>query len=288
MLSEAALRYRDDHGVLATMHSKENVIAPLIERFLGLRLETAPGLNTDRFGSFSRDVERAGTQLDAARAKIQAAFNIVQDCHIGLASEGSFGPHPFIPCLALGREIVILVDRTAGLELIGHYATPNTNFSHSVVDNTNAATAFAQRVGFPDHGIIVAGCRDGLPAPDIALIKDIATTQHLASAIDSVISLSGFAFVETDMRAHRNPTRMRAIRRATIDLIRRCRSLCPQCGWPGFAVTERIAGLPCDWCAQPTQLARAEVMSCGGCGWRDERAVAATKAEPTYCDFCNP
>lgn len=288
MLSGAALRYCDDRGVLATMHGKEKVIAPLIERFLGLRIEAASGLSTDRFGTFSRDVERTGSQLDAARAKIRAAYDTVPGSQIGLSSEGSFGPHPLIPYLTLEREIVMLIDRTAGLELIGHYATPNTNFSHAMVEDADAANAFAQRVGFPDHGIIVAGCRDGLPAPDIALIKDIATTEDLTSAIDCVISLCSVAFVETDMRAHRNPKRMRAIKRATIDLIRRFRSLCPQCGWPGFAVTERIAGLPCAWCDQPTQLARAEVMSCGGCGWRDERAVAATKSAPDYCDFCNP
>jgi hypothetical protein len=283
-----ALGYHGDRAVLATMHGKEKVIAPLIERFLGLRVELVPSLNTDRFGTFTRDVERTGTQLDAARAKIEAAFALLPNVLVGLASEGSFGPHPFIPFLNLEREIVMLVDRNTGLELIGHHATQNTNYGHAVVHDGDDAHAFARRAGFPDHGIIVAGCRDGQPAPDIALIKDIATEKDLSSAIEVVVSLSGTAFVEADMRAHRNPKRMRAIKRATIDLTRRSRSLCPECRWPGFAVTERIAGLPCAWCDEPTLLTRAEVMSCKGCGWRDERAVAATQAEPAHCDSCNP
>ncbi len=50
------------------------------------------GANTDRFGTFSRDIERTGSQLDAARAKIAAGFEYAPSARIGLASEGSFGP----------------------------------------------------------------------------------------------------------------------------------------------------------------------------------------------------
>jgi hypothetical protein len=72
-----------------------------------------------------------------------------------------------------------------------------------------------------------------------ALIKDIQTPADFRNAVKRVIGMYGTAFVETDMRAHRNPTRMRAIKRATLDLVRRFRSPCPVCAAPGFAVTER-------------------------------------------------
>jgi hypothetical protein len=38
---------------------------------------------------------------------------------MGIASEGSFGPHPYIPILLLGRELVFLIDLKRGLALAG-------------------------------------------------------------------------------------------------------------------------------------------------------------------------
>ncbi|MFM9935506.1 MAG: DUF6671 family protein, partial [Novosphingobium sp.] len=98
----------------------------------------------------------------------------------------------------------------------------------------------------------------------------------------------GAAHIETDMRAMRNPRRMRAIRRAMIDLLRRARSRCPECARPGFGVTERLSGLPCAWCASPTLLTRADVLLCAGCGYRSERPVAMRTADPMHCEACNP
>jgi hypothetical protein len=284
----ASRPYQDDPAVLATMHGKQRVIAPLLERALGLRVTVSRGIDTDRFGTFSRDVERTGSQLDAARAKIAAAFAQAPEATVALASEGSFGPHPYIPFLPLAREIVVLADRAAGLELIGHHASPTTNFSHEVVSDVSGARAFGDCAGFPEHGVIVMGVTDGQPAPARALIKDIQTPEDLANAVTHVIGMCGMAFVETDMRAHRNPTRMRAIKGATLDLVRKFRSPCPKCAAPGFAISERLSGLPCSWCGGPSQAVRADVLSCPSCGHRVERAVVVTSADPGQCPDCNP
>ena len=61
-------------AVLATMHGKEAAIAPVLARFTGLRVAVPNGFDSDRFGTFSRDIPRAGSALDAARAKIAAGF----------------------------------------------------------------------------------------------------------------------------------------------------------------------------------------------------------------------
>lgn len=281
--------YNNTSAVLATMHGKERVIAPLLDRTLGLRVELALGFNTDRFGTFSREIERKGSQLDAARAKIAAAFENAPYARVGIASEGSFGPHPYIPLLALGRELIVLIDRETGLELIGHDASPETNFDHAVVSDLASAVEFAERVKFPDHGLIVMGCVDNQPAPDRALIKDITDKGSLEFAVSNVFAKCGAAFVETDMRAHRNPTRMSAIERATIDLVRRFRSRCPGCGYPGFDVTERVPGLPCAWCGEPTRLIQREILSCRSCGHHNERSTTdKPTADPGQCVGCNP
>lgn len=284
----AGLLYNGDRAILATMHAKERVIGPIVERFLGLRLEVAAGLDTDAFGTFSREIERSGSQIEAARAKIRAVFERTPDLQVGLASEGSFGPHPQIPFCALGHEIVVLIDRRTDLELVGHHATLRTNYSHAVVAEVPDGLAFAERVGFPDHGVIVMGCRDGRPAPTLALIKDAVTWDALGAALGRLIAETGSCFIETDMRAHRNPRRMRAIKRATINLVRRAGSPCPHCGRPGYGLTERLPGRPCSDCGEPTHLIRAEVLACAGCGWRAERAVDPATASPGSCGQCNP
>jgi len=275
-------------AVIATMHGKERVIGPLLRSALQLQVEVAKGLDTDRFGTFTREIERAGSQLDAARAKIAAAFERHPDAPVAIASEGSFGPHPSLPFVALGREIVVLRDRETGLELIGHHADMATNFQHAQVTDVSAALAFAAEIGFPAHGFIVLACVDGVPAPARFVRKAIETADDLAVAVTEAFSLGSAVHVETDMRAHRNPTRMRAIKRATLDLVRRWRSPCPICARPGFAMTERLSGLPCADCGAPTIAGRADVWSCEGCGYRDERPVAAVDADPGLCRACNP
>lgn len=281
-------RYRGIPAVLATMHGKERVIAPLLHDELGLNVDTLSGLDTDRFGTFSRETARQGAALDAARAKIAAAFDLAPSIRIGLASEGSFGPDPRIPFFAVGHELVVLIDRERGLELAGSYAGPETNFAGVVANTLDAALAFAQRSGFPVHGLIVIGCEDGRPAPAAFLDKDVTETARLEAAVQTALRLCGAAFIETDMRAHRNPTRMAAIARATRDLVRRFNNRCPGCGWPGFDVTSRIAGLPCSGCGAPTRRVLAERLACLHCDRLEERPAAALAADPGECDVCNP
>ncbi|MDI1366436.1 MAG: hypothetical protein PSX79_16525 [bacterium] len=112
ILREAVAEARNP--VMLFSAGKDRAIGPVLEQGLGLRVALAMGLNTDRFGTFSRDVERTGSQLDAARAKIAAGFEYAPYARVGVASEGSFGPHPQIPFLPLGRELVLLIDRERG------------------------------------------------------------------------------------------------------------------------------------------------------------------------------
>ncbi|WP_245439970.1 DUF6671 family protein [Mesorhizobium sp. Z1-4] len=284
--SQFSVAYK--RAILATMHDKERVIRPLLEGGLGLQIVLPAGFDTDRFGTFSREIERTGSQLGAARAKIEASFEHDRQAQVAIASEGSFGPHPFIPFVPLGREIVVLRDRESGLELIGHHADLSTNFSHETVKTVEAARVFAERIGFPQHGLIVIGLSDANPAPEKYLRKDTWTFPELSQSVSEALALCGAAHVETDMRAHRNPTRMRAIKRATIDLVRCYRSACPRCTRPGFAVTERLDGLPCAWCGEPTHALRAEVSTCSGCGHRIERPAEPRTADPGQCLGCNP
>lgn len=282
-----SMRGRAD-AVLATMHGKERVIVPLLRTALGLDVYVPANVDTDRFGTFSRDISRVGTPLDAARCKIAAGFERAPRAHVGVASEGSFGPHPQIPFIPVDSEIVVLVDRRNELEIVGHHLTPRTNFAQTVTGELDVAMRFAEQIGFPGHGVIVIGTADGRPDSGRLLRKNVETTEALRCAVSEAIALCGAAHVETDMRAHRNPTRMRAIRRATIDLVRRYRSVCPQCARPGFVVSQRLSGLPCGGCGDATDVTRAQVLLCVGCAYRIEQTVAESLADPARCDHCNP
>lgn len=289
MLPGASASYADSLAVLTSMHAKERVIGPILRDKLGLVVSLASGVDTDQFGTFSREIERKGSQLDAARAKIAAGFHSAPTARVGLTNEGSFGPHPHIPFVAIGCELILLVDRDAGLELAGYDASLETNFGHAAARSMEEAMAFARRAKFPEHGLIVMGCRGEAPAPDLMLEKDVTEAAALETAVRDAIRLFGAAFVETDMRAHRNPTRMAAIGRATFDLVRRLHSRCPNCAYPGFEVTERVSGLPCAWCGEPTSVIAAEVLSCRSCAHREERsATANSTADPGKCSNCNP
>lgn len=276
-------------AVIATMHGKERVLAPLLLDGLSLTCRTADGLDTDKFGTFTRERARPGTALDAARAKAAAALALVPEARIAIASEGSFAPHPQIPFAPLGRELVLLLDRETGLEVAGHDTTLDVRYAHVIARSLEDAQGFAARVGFPDHALIVMGCAGEEPSPQAMLAKGIDQPEALAEAVAQAIAASGAAFIETDMRAHHNPTRMAAIARAGADLVSRYLSRCPACAQPGFAVTERIAGLPCGWCGTPTTLTLREVLTCTACAHCEERAAGdQIAADPAHCPHCNP
>jgi len=97
------------------------------------------------------------------------------------------------------------------------------------------------------------------------------------------------AFIETDMRAHANPTRMDNIRLAAEELARKLSSFCPDCGTAGFWIVERLAGLPCEACGAPTRETCAEVYGCLKCAHQLTRErTGAVHASDGRCDYCNP
>ncbi|MGQ9866358.1 MAG: DUF6671 family protein [Pseudanabaenaceae cyanobacterium] len=269
--------WRSATVAIATMHGKERVIGPLLAEAWGLRALVPTGLNTDAFGTFTREIGRPGDALVTARRKAMAALDCTGGA-IAVASEGSFGPHPDCPWAAVNRELVVLIDRVRGIELVGEALSWETNYRQARVSTREEAQAFAEAVGFPDHGLVVGE------------VKGVRDWETLAQAVQTGLTQAadGTLWLETDMRAMHNPTRMQVIAQATQDLVAKGRSLCPACGWPGFAVTERLPGLPCACCGSPTLLTRSHRWVCQHCGHQKEEPVAETTADPTYCPFCNP
>lgn len=268
------------------MHRKETVIGPLLQQELGVETLVPTGFNTDRLGTFTREIPRAGSQLEAARLKAQQALQITQ-ASLAISSEGSFGPHPVVPWSASDLEIVMLIDLEHTLEIVGQVLSSETNYDQTQVKTWRDAEAFAQQVGFPSHGLVL---RD--PEREDLIAKGIVDWQELETRVKSFFSQSnsGPVQIETDMRAMVNPTRMQVIRQATEDLIAKIQSICPNCGWPGFIVKQRRSGLPCGLCGLPTAEILKEIYHCDHCHYTQTQIYpqGKTVADPATCGFCNP
>lgn len=271
--------FQNRTAALATIHAKEKIIAPIFEQYnTGLQIRVAV-VDTDSFGTFTGEIERKGSQQEAARMKCQAAIEQT-GLTIGIASEGAFGPHPTIPFVAANLEIVMLKDIKLGIEVYGRHLTSSTNFSSQTVTSINSALEFADNAGFPAHGIIVRGQ---------PITKGIRDYETLIFAVSQALQEKASVQIETDMRAMHNPTRCLAIAAAAADLVTRLMTLCPNCHNPGFGRGVNIQGLPCNWCGLPTQEVKGYLMECPTCQYREEILNRnGEHADPACCLFCNP
>lgn len=277
--------YRGQRLALLTQHGKERVIAPVLEPALGCRIQRVTGYDTDLLGTFTRDIPRDGSQLEAARRKARTGMAL-SGLALGLASEGSFGPDPFAAMFPWNVEMLVFIDAERELEIVG-MAEGRATFAHLLTADWAAAEAFATRSGFPEHQLVVRPQTE----TDPRIRKGIASWETLRAAFHEAQQQAndGQVFLEIDVRAHANPTRMDNIRLAAEDLLKKISSPCPACRAPGFWLLERLPGLPCEACGAPTREARAEVLGCRKCGHRQTRERRdKTAADPGHCDYCNP
>ncbi|MEN9226444.1 MAG: hypothetical protein Q6L60_01790 [Thermostichus sp. HHBFW_bins_43] len=274
--------WRDQIAYLATMHGKEQVIAPLLAQHLGIQVRVA-ALDTDLLGTFSRERPRPGDPLQTLRLKIERALQ-AHPARLGLASEGSFGPHPQIPWIPCNQEWVMLIDQEQHLELVGYAETTQTNYSHRWVHNFQEALDFARQVGFPQHCLIAL---DDPEKPQV-IHKGIQDEATLKQVVQELLGRQQGIHLETDMRAMCNPTRLQVIASATQNLIAKAKSLCPACGIPGYWRIRSVSGLPCGQCGAPTPVAKAWVYGCSRCSHTHTEPVADPWADPAQCAFCNP
>jgi len=271
---------------LGTMHGKDAAIAPALAR-LGITVIVPDDLDTDRFGTFTGEIPRAGEIEDAARAKARAAISAT-GLPIALASEGSYGPHPVIPFVPLGQELILWRDETLGYEVIERVFDETPCFDHVETASARDAGAFLERIGFPETAIVAAPATQ----PTAPVAKGVRDAEALTSAIARAAEVSGngLALLQTDMRAHMNPRRMATIGRLAEALARRLATACPGCDAPGFGRMRTQPGLPCEACGLPTDLVAREIHGCGACDYTESRARSdgRTSASAATCPLCNP
>lgn len=279
--------YHNQPIAFATKHHKEKVIAPVFERKLGARF-LIPCVDTDLLGTFSGEIERPAPALEVVEQKARLGMEI-SGLPLGLASEGSFGPHPSIPFIPCNREILFFVDEIRGFSLHESFLSIKTNYAYQDVSNFEEALDFLAKAQFPEHGILL------YPSPwtnkDI-IFKDLKDIGLIKNAFDVCKEQSpdGRVLIKTDMRSHRNPSRQKVISALARRLVHRLLTPCPACQMPGWGHVKTVTGLPCSACHTPTQEVHHDVYGCTSCDTQEISPKNAFDlfASPARCMACNP
>jgi ribosomal protein S27AE len=277
--------FQDRKLIIATKHEKEKVIAPLLERALGVSCFVDENFDTDMLGTFTGEVERELDPIATARKKCLTAMEL-SNCDLGVASEGSFGPHPSMFFVNADDEFLIFIDKKNNLEIIVRELSTATNFNGKEIKNEEELLDFASAINFPTHGLILRKTK----SDNDNIIKGITNLNRLKEAFTELLDKFKTVYAETDMRAMYNPSRMKVIEAATQKLITKINSLCPQCSQPGFGITDAKRGLACSLCGLPTQSTLSYIYVCQQCEYTKEEMYPHKKTteDPMYCDYCNP
>lgn len=270
--------------VIGTMHGKEQVIAPVLESSIGVVCHVPAAFNTDLLGTFSGEIERVLDPVETVRKKCLMAMDF-SGCDLGIASEGSFGPHPDIPFLQADDEWLIFIDQKNNIEILVRELSFETNFQGREVGTSSELKEFLDRVKFPQHAVMIRSIHN-----PTEWIKGIHSQEDLAIAMEQLKRMDSRFWIETDMRAMHNPTRMGVIEKAAQKLVTAILSTCPSCSMPGFVVSSDNRGLPCELCGLPTNAVLSHIYTCKHCSFEQELnfPFGKQKEDPMYCQHCNP
>lgn len=164
---------------VATKHGKERLLGRTFRLAPGATISTPPGIDTDTLSTFTGEVERIGTPREVAIRKARWGLSITAEA-LGLASEGSFGPHPQIPWVAADHELLAFVDEERGMEVVESVFRERTNYTHCKARQVNGLNEFLCQAQLPAHALIVRP-NDGTK-PEL-LFKEILDQKAPTNAI---------------------------------------------------------------------------------------------------------
>jgi hypothetical protein len=270
---------------LLTKHGKEKVIADVLNTQVGCLVQQTDAYDTDLLGTFTQETPRYGSQLDAVRKKAAIGMDLLK-LDLGIANEGAFVNDPHSGMIPWNNELLLLVDQKHQLEITGFSSAPAQN-DNTCLSHWEELEKFADNALFPSHYLVIKPTDEYHPQSKKG-IKDLA---ELKAAFEWAKGLSskGVVYVENDLRAFANPTRMENIRKAAIDLANKMNSPCPQCQTPGFWIKDVKRGLPCNACGLATDQEIAKVWGCLKCDHELTEGMKLFKlADPSKCHHCNP
>lgn len=278
--------YDGECFIITSKHMKSMALLEPLFTILGASI-IEHMTDTDELGTFTHEQPRTLSALNAAKEKCEWGIKL-DGVNFSLASEASFTPHPLVPSVYQHHEILYFIDAKRNFHTYLSTVTNQTNYSGQEVSSIDELRKFATKALFPSHALIVYSSPK---SPGKQIFKGIVTEEGLNHAFDHAQTLSpnGKVWVQTDMRAHFNPTRLQVIARLGEELALRLATECPKCNTPGWGPIDITTGLPCNQCGNPTNLAEFEVHGCVKCDHQEQRSPPAKVAQAaTCCDYCNP
>jgi hypothetical protein len=263
--------------LLSSKHLKEQILQPLFDPY-GVELTVNLDFDTDEYGTFCGATPRLEGPKITVKEKCLAGMAFANKRQ-GLASEGSFGPHPNFPFLTMNEEWIVFLDLDENLEVYGH--SLSLEVCHQQIDYQTAQLEhFLTSIQFGTQGLVLKDAKNGE-----VIAKGITKQDHLLDLIQQHPQW----LIETDLRAHLNPTRQKNIIAAGRDLIARMQSHCPQCAHPDFSVCAYSGHLKCSYCQQPTQTHQFLEYQCTNCQHKMiENRKDKDVEDPQFCNRCNP
>jgi hypothetical protein len=159
-----------------TRHGKQTLVREPLERGLGVLLVHTEAFDTDLLGTFTREVARPGSQLEAARHKARVGMELTGTT-LAIAGEGSFGPDPWSGLVAWDTELLLWSDPARELEVCGLAQGPAQSLM-GVVTSVDSLTQLADSAGFPGHRLVLRPCRVlhwRIPHGVVSAILDLAS-----------------------------------------------------------------------------------------------------------------
>lgn len=274
--------YNSKTAVLTSKHQKLDLLRPSLESATGLSL-IEQAMDTDQLGTFSGEIERLGSPLEVAIKKAQLGM-IATGLPLGVASEGSIGPDPFVPFVISNIETLVFVDQELDIVISETFRSLDIVSATTQTFPGQDLTEYLAKVGFPEQRVIakstIGGVEKGLGS--ISSLEQ-AIAKLALEANESKVSL------EPDYRAMHCPTRRVNIEHAAKALALRVASLCPECNAPGWGKKDFVRGLRCSDCGSdhPDAIAQ-ELKTCVRCDFFQPGMVLAESLDPSKCFSCNP
>lgn len=277
-------QWRGRSLAVATRHGKARALRVPLRRVLGARVFTPRDLDTDALGTFSGEIARTAPPLVTAAHKARLALRAAPEAFAALASEASFGPDPVLGFVPLHHEWLVCVPAVAPQVVIAvGLASHATQFALcDLVEGRPPDAAWLAQARFPEHALILRALTD-----PPRMWKALRSHAALLAAWQVANSKGTKLQVETDMRAHLNPLRMRQLCRLSMRLAQRLETACPDCAAACFGLQSLSTGLPCRVCGSTTAAIGSERHGCPWCGCTRVLQRAGT-ADPACCPRCNP
>ena len=271
-------QFQDATFALLTLHGKEQVIAPVLWEQLGVNIHHTQAYDTDSLGTFSGETERILPPNECARKKAELACSITGHS-IGLGSEGSFNPGPF-GLVTYNEELVVCINIEHNWMVVGR-SYQICSVREQECQNIDELATFISQTPIRQGLILNAQGKIGK-----GLYGNMAIDEQLHQWFGNATQWP--LTISYDLRAHHCPERREHIAKATMNLVERLLSCCPNCKLPGFWPDKFQFGLPCEWCGSPTNALMQRISLCRNCQHQQEFNVDEDFADPFNCPKCNP